>query len=555
MTMKKQPRLSRSAILAAAAALALATTLGGGAFGQVRQVQQGNVLDASPQVGSGGSNTPVQGYIPINPNAIIQGNVAGLAYFHGNVQSISPDVFHGTLGSASLNNFARTTAGGIPTSPASINQTFYLPSTVVSTAQGGLYSAPMGSGFDSRLIPRSSISPTVPTYQTQNIDVMGAGIPIRAFERMPGPISPGMPGGELSNSLYSLRISPLTNEQELKRAVPEKNAATQPGTSNENPDQPPSADQVRNNPDARSLALNNSFDPNRDRGTTTAGGMTNPRNIGEQNRLSDTYLALQAALDKAQADSLAGKTDTSATPPEKTSPDKTASAHNPRSARTARANLNPDTAVINGTTYQSTNPARPNYMPKAQIAEHLRALENQPTSTLRAGKKLPPLKTLAEIPSNREITPFDKLMKNAEELLKQEKYLDAADAYQTALISQPDNPLAAVGRAHAELGAGMFQSAGYDLKFVYTKKPELISVRYALEEFLPPKRLHILLTDLEALAANKDTGNNASFLYCYIAYNTSRTTELQQELDRWAARPWHDQWQAVAAKAWGQEPQ
>jgi hypothetical protein len=26
---------------------------------------------------------------------------------------------------------------------------------------------------------------------------------------------------------------------------------------------------------------------------------------------------------------------------------------------------------------------------------------------------------------------------------------------------------------------------------------------------------------------------------------------LQQELDRWEIRPNHDEWQAIAAKAWG----
>ena len=53
MTTKSLPRLHPAVALATATTLALAATL---AFGQVRQVQQGNVLDASPQVGSGGSN-------------------------------------------------------------------------------------------------------------------------------------------------------------------------------------------------------------------------------------------------------------------------------------------------------------------------------------------------------------------------------------------------------------------------------------------------------------------------------------------------------------------
>src|ERR1043165_7833511 len=44
---------------AAALAFAVATTL---ANAQVREVPGGHALDASPQVGSGGSNSPVPGY-------------------------------------------------------------------------------------------------------------------------------------------------------------------------------------------------------------------------------------------------------------------------------------------------------------------------------------------------------------------------------------------------------------------------------------------------------------------------------------------------------------
>ncbi len=145
-------------------------------FAQV-QVQQNNPLDANPQVGSGGSNVPVPGYVPVNGNDIVTGNVSGLKYFHAptatvrgpggvlipsqssSVGTFSPYQFQGSQGSAAFNSFARQSAGG---SQANIGrtQTFYLPSTTVSTGQGSLYSAPYGGGFDSALIPRYSIAPT-----------------------------------------------------------------------------------------------------------------------------------------------------------------------------------------------------------------------------------------------------------------------------------------------------------------------------------------------------------------------------------------------------------
>jgi len=62
-------------LLAAAAALVLGTT----ALAQVRQIQMGNPMDANPGVGTGGANTPVPaGYVPINGNDFVTGNVGGL---------------------------------------------------------------------------------------------------------------------------------------------------------------------------------------------------------------------------------------------------------------------------------------------------------------------------------------------------------------------------------------------------------------------------------------------------------------------------------------------
>ncbi len=90
-----------------AVALAMATLGAATAFAQVHQIQNGNVMDANPQVGTGGANQGVQGYIPINGNDVMTGNVSGLAAFHGQVGrpgnqtglgTFSPYEFSGNLG-------------------------------------------------------------------------------------------------------------------------------------------------------------------------------------------------------------------------------------------------------------------------------------------------------------------------------------------------------------------------------------------------------------------------------------------------------------------------
>jgi hypothetical protein len=196
---------------------------------------------------------------------------------------------------------------------------------------------------------------------------------------------------------------------------------------------------------------------------------------------------------------------------------------------------------------QSSDPTKPGYRPKSLKPM---SIEETPTSDLQAGKNVPTVKTFGGGPG-ATATPFDQLMSKAEGLLKDGKYLDAANAYQTAMLQQPDNPLAILGRANAELGAGMYQSAAGDLKFLFARKPELISVKYALENYIPPQRQHQLIADLTELSQGKGVGNTAEFLLCYLNYNTGRDVELQRELGRWEARPWKDSWQGVMKRAFG----
>ncbi len=142
-------------------------------------------------------------------------------------------------------------------------------------------------------------------------------------------------------------------------------------------------------------------------------------------------------------------------------------------------------------------------------------------------------------------------MKNAEDLIKAGKYLQAADAYQQALTTEPDNALAVIGRADAELGAGMYSSAANDLKFLFTKEPTLISVRHSLGDFIPASRQTFLETDLKSLTMNSGPGNNASFMLTYLYYNTGRMDQVKAELSRWDNRAWKDEWEGVLGRAWG----
>ena len=71
-----------------------------------------------------------------------------------------------------------------------------------------------------------------------------------------------------------------------------------------------------------------------------------------------------------------------------------------------------------------------------------------------------------------------------------------------------------------------------------------------MDSFIPAGRQLFLLDDLQKLTARSETANMASFLYCYLCYETGRGKELQAEFNRWNARSGHDEWQSVVARAW-----
>ncbi|HVX83933.1 MAG TPA: hypothetical protein VH253_03880 [Phycisphaerae bacterium] len=570
------------AIVTCAAALAAAAP----AWGQIQVQQNGSALDANPQVGSGGSNTPVQGYVPINGNNIINGNVNGLSYFHAPAGTTSPYTFQGTLGTSTLQNFERQSAGGIPTAPQSASSVYYLPSATVSTAQGSFYSAPNANGFNSRLMPSAAISPLASGPATPA--PVAAGLPIRAYDvaaaAQPNPSAPT----ELTSPLYGIRpplqvVAPGEGSKPGMPIVP-GNAAGSKGTENqENQETPSNLPELQSNlpgapgqgGEGGALAQGGGGLPGRGNARTGVRGQEN--NGGMQT--TGVYSQLMEEIAQARRGGLAN-------PPGvdnegNISPGGAVARGNnngqpgqPGVAPGSNGGANPEgvtpglpgSVQANGVAggvgvpqYQAVDPTKPNYRPNILSNESssegtgqggAQALAHASPETLRAGGKVRPLPSLAASGVGAKPTPFDDLMKQAESQLKEGDYLSAADTYQMAVRSEPNNPLAILGRGNAELAAGMYESASSDLEFVFEKKPELISVKYALGDYIPVKRQAQLVSDLAKLGQAQSTGNMGSFLLCYLCYQTNRNDELHAELDRWAARPWRDQWQTIAEKAW-----
>jgi hypothetical protein len=513
----------------------IAAWMGTVALAQVRQVQMGGAMDANPQVGSGGSNRPVPGFVPVNGNDIMTGNVSGLGYFHGRVGTVNQYQFQGNLGSASLQSFARQSAG----SPANggtylgIAQPYYLPSATVSTGAAGYNPIPTGSGFDSSLIPRTAYSPLISGAEIRTLS--GASV-YGVFNReATAAVVPGSPGAVTSSSLFLLRTTELpTTRPDIGAQVP---ASMPAGGLPENGIGATGSGQAPPNPGMIPGAVS--------AGVRVGGQTPDLKNA----MVSDNYLKLAAEIKTIQG-----------VQPPTTEPGggKTAVAMG------GAADIDPLTGLprqtrplppLNGRGGLSlggsaTTPARGGAS-SASPSPSAQRLTELSDNELKAGGKIKPVRIAPAQATGAGVSGYDLLMVQAEKKLADGKFLDAAESFQNALALKPDDPLAVIGRAHAELGAGIYAGSEFDLKFVFTRKPELVGLKYQENSFVPALRQEFLLKDLKDATTKKEMANMASFLYCYICYETGRQDLLAAELKDWGARAGHDEWQSVAARAWG----
>jgi len=521
-------------------------------WGQVQQLQLGRPTDANPMVGGGGSNQPMQGYVPINGNDVITGNVSGLKYFHGNVGSSSPYTFQGNLGTSSLSNFARQSAGN-GMGGGAIGQSFYLPSQTVSTAQGAVFSAPFNGGFESRLVPPTAISPVISGAQLQSIapsegQVTVGQVSSFAYDRgMSNPLKPGTPGAVLSSPLFTMRLDEMLQRQALEG----RNGlapTTGPSTTLPSGEMRP----ISRNDTVAQRATGREDPRVTGQSTELMNASRTPIAKPEQDiRIGDTYRTLASDLQKAEEEA-------------SRSEEVTGNGVQPIRGSNLQTDIDPLTgyprkvATIRNsggragpTTGPTTGPANAMVQdPRKNANVPSGRLDELPLSTLQAGSKVKPLTTFVKPTEEKKATTEEALLGQGEQAMKLGKFMEAADAYQQVIAQDPGNVLALVGRAHAEMGAGMFQSAAYDLKFAYTRNPQMISVRYDLGSFIPLTRQDSLMRELTKMASGKDPGNVGSFLVCYLDYQLGRNAQLQAELKAWAAKDDKDSWRTVAQRAW-----
>ncbi len=125
----------------------------------------------------------------------------------------------------------------------------------------------------------------------------------------------------------------------------------------------------------------------------------------------------------------------------------------------------------------------------------------------------------------------------AEGFLAAERYFDAEDSFTRALALIPADPMASVGRIHAQLGAGMYLSAAFNLRTFLTANPELAAVRYAdrlLPEGARMDRLRRQLIDISD--GENELARDAALLLAYIGHQGDEPSMVRTGLARFASK-------------------
>ena len=114
---------------------------------------------------------------------------------------------------------------------------------------------------------------------------------------------------------------------------------------------------------------------------------------------------------------------------------------------------------------------------------------------------------------------YQEHMRKGEQMLGDARWFEAEERFTAAIAVMPGNALAAAGRVHAQIGAGMYLSAAVNLRNLLRAYPEFIPVRF--DENLLPRgdRLATIEAQLRQ-RAERDTpvARDAALLMAYLGH-------------------------------------
>jgi hypothetical protein len=560
-------------LLSAVAAVSIAG-LGTSSFGQVR-VDTAHVRDANNRVGSGGSNGGSgRGSLygnSVTPNDIVYGNVTGGREFHGSASS-DPRAFRGNVAGANMSRFIAGSSGA-PTGLLSANNAQNVTKYYDPTARGV---NPPPEFIQQG--PNAGYVPAPPPTRASG-DLRIGAVNYDDSIRAPRPGELVLPGAvSTSDPLSMITASPLYGVREWNRddeqsflsdntfrslndqaldsqtlqqfrselevpALPTANLAEKArvqsgvgtldnaGQSTENLAQPQG--QPLGQPNDKPLP-NGQLPGENLAASNIAGGLQTNQGTQQKFLSSPSQQSAQYQLMENQLKSFLGDQGYQARQANKeynAAVQRQKEADAIKGAPKAAPGQGGPGAAPGGNAPQGAGPG--GAAPKGDAPAP--AGENAPPPALgptlqKPAEKLKPVQ-IHSLAEGIKAQGLKQLLTQAEDQMRQNKWITAIETYQNAVRVAPNNPLVIIGRANAELGATYYARAEDDLRAAFLGDNKLLMGQYDLRKMIGDDRLSYLLSDLKEMNAKDPKKGTSVFLLAYIAYNTGNEQQAAGYLD------------------------
>jgi tetratricopeptide (TPR) repeat protein len=530
-------RKNRWIFKAAATAVLLITP---SLFAQQRVGDEGRALDANPRVGSGGYNSGgISGNMIVTGNNIVTGNVTGGKEFRGNVPYTDPREFRGTVAGQDFDRFIAGSAGAPQPYAAPQNflqqiEPFYGRRLATAPPQGfvaqgftGTFvqspTSADGNAIDNRIETRleppkpSDLLLPGPIDPETNLPTMLSASPLlgvrqwkstdpedRDYLRNFSPI-------RQESALDRLRMDPLLIKQyrdELSTEIDEKTGQKiedkRPGQISDALPQPYETPQ--NDPLRQRIPSSLTDKPLP--GEVRAEGTSFRRVLLPPTQQSTQYAELERRLRRYYEDRLVTDAD-----------------KNREYLKQLRARDAADQAAANAVAGMRTPGALalPDYSRIGQELANVRsapgAAQQLPPGIAPIPAKPKPIK-ITSLAAGFQAQGLAKILKTAEDLMKEGKFGPALDQYQAAAQLAPNNSMVLLGQANAELAIGFYRKAEQHIRFALRNDPVLLMAQFDLKGMLGEDKLNAIVKDLKEIAFKQEQDAGVAVLLAYIAYHT-----------------------------------
>lgn len=145
---------------------------------------------------------------------------------------------------------------------------------------------------------------------------------------------------------------------------------------------------------------------------------------------------------------------------------------------------------------------------------------------------------------------IDAQMLRGERLMGEGRYFDAEEQFARVVSFRPGNTAALIGRAHAQLGAGLFLSSALNLREAFANQPETMTVRYQPPAIPDAERLRNLVERLRSNLQSGKAMRESAILVAYIGNQLDDAAIRKEGLAAMRAVDLEDPMPDVLERAW-----